>query len=323
MNENLQYWANLSQVISLPIAVLSLILMLLQYFYPQPPLFFKPLWQRLRLFLPYIFVAALSFLLGARFFSTPETVTPLQATQTAEAKLVGVNPEKPPTGIPTPTKTPRPTPTPTATIDADPTVYDNFNNPANDGRFDKGRWYLDNSEDACEVYQREGALVFSVSNTTSQDKGCALSGPKTVLGNRLELFEAKMKIAEDVKSEMNITLVMGTDASGFTEGGWMECGLVVVQNEINASFGITTHGGGVGEFRRNYPVEYNRWYNIRYEVDRATMRVSCFVDNNLIGEVMPQDASRLYKTNVDRTILIYLTPGASATAFIDDIRVIP
>lgn len=226
------------------------------------------------------------------------------------------------TPTPTPTRTPSPTPTPTPTIDADPSVYDNFNNPANDGSFNGGRWHLDNTEGVCEIEQHKGNLVFSVRNTSSsQGAGCSLGGPKAVLGNQLQLFETKMKISSEVKGDTLVNMSMSSD--GFTGGGWFECGLASYSAGATAYFGISTHNGTVREFWKQNPAEYNHWYTIRYEVKPSTMEVSCFVENILIGKVIPKDASRLYRSNVDRFIQNYLAPAASATTFIDDVRIIP
>ncbi|MBM4425150.1 MAG: hypothetical protein FJ030_17515 [Chloroflexi bacterium] len=59
-----------------------------------------------------------------------------------------------------PTRTARPTSGPSPTVDADPLVYDNFNNPANDGGFDKDLWrYWDNTYPV-GFSQNDGVLKF-------------------------------------------------------------------------------------------------------------------------------------------------------------------
>ena len=61
----------------------------------------------------------------------------------------------PPTNTPVPTATPQPTPT----MDADPTVYDNFNNPANEGGYNTDLWELWHL--AGRVAQQDGVLMFT------------------------------------------------------------------------------------------------------------------------------------------------------------------
>ena len=252
--------------------------------------------------------------------------TPTDATNTAVTETAIAAPTATPTYTGTATSTPIPilaTPTPTTTIGTDQPVYDDFDNPGNDGSFNREKWFLDNTDGVCEVYQREGNLVFSLKNISSETgKGCILNGPSEVLGDRLELFETKIKISEDFSGNNAKTyMVMG--CSGFTGGGWMECGLDALPNRVNAYFAIKAHGGKVPEFDRVYPVEYNRWYTLRYEVDPGTMKVSCFVDDNLVGTKIPDDASRLKNSLFQRYIQTYIEVRSSATTFIDDVRIIP
>ncbi|MEM8613786.1 MAG: hypothetical protein AAGF93_17305 [Cyanobacteria bacterium P01_H01_bin.105] len=70
--DTLQYLANLAQVISFPIACLALILQIASWLIPSPLAFrLSPSFQRLRSILPYVVVAASSFWLGSRYFSSP------------------------------------------------------------------------------------------------------------------------------------------------------------------------------------------------------------------------------------------------------------
>ncbi len=225
------------------------------------------------------------------------------------------------THTPKPNNIPRPTPTPTATIDADPTVYDNFNNPANDGNFNKTRWEFFNPEGICSVAQRKGAMTFSM-NSSNTDGGCFLFGPKDISGDRLQLFEAKMQISTFKEGYVNTKLTMASN--GFSGGGWIQCG-IQAQQAFNAYIiaYISVTKQETTEFERTYPIEYNRWYTIRSEVDPNSMTFSCFVDNNLIGTVTPEDAPKLKTSFFKRYIQTFISPNSSATTFVDDVRVEP
>jgi hypothetical protein len=119
-----------------------------------------PVWAWGAIVVVLIAVAALAFLAGrgAKLVPTPTAVaeaTPPAATSIARPRptatpiaptstpLTPTDTPLPPTATPVPpTNTPVPTatPQPTPTMDADPTVYDNFNNPANDGSFNQSQW---------------------------------------------------------------------------------------------------------------------------------------------------------------------------------------
>lgn len=242
--------------------------------------------------------------------SKPET-TPQPAANTPVPVL---------TNTPKPTNTPRPTPTPTATIDADPAVYDNFNNSANEGSYNKGRWDVYNPLGTCKVAQSEGILT--VSAITSQiEEGCILNGPRDILGNRLNLFEAKMKTS-DSKGDVAITqLVLTSD--GFSGGGWASCGLWAYPGGINAFFSITKQGGQTEEFHKENSTQSSSWHTMRYEIDPNDMTFSCFVDDKLVGSTIPADAEKLKAAVISRYIQIYLSSNSSVTALIDDVRVVP
>jgi hypothetical protein len=73
MNGTLPIWANIAQVISLPIAILALILQAMAYFSPNPPT--KQINQfitKIRPALPYVFLTAISFWLGTTITSFSE-----------------------------------------------------------------------------------------------------------------------------------------------------------------------------------------------------------------------------------------------------------
>lgn len=263
--------------------------------------------------------------------------TAVAATETARAVAVlpGETPV-PPTNTPAPeptntstlepTNSPQPstpTPIPPATIDTDPLVYDNFNNPANDGSYDKGRWDVYNPLNICKkVGQSEGALVFSMT-TSKIEEGCFLNGPGEILGNRLDLFEAKMKVL-DLKGEGLLTqLVLGTDSKGFSGGGWVSCGLSAYPGGGHAYFSINKQEGQIEEFHKEYPTQTNNWHTLRFAIDPNNMTFSCFVDDTLVGSRIPVDAEKIKTALVYRYIQLYLNSNSSATAFIDDVLVVP
>ena len=109
------------------------------------------------------------------------------------------------TDTPEPTNTPKP---PTATIDADPTVYDNFNNPANDGSFNKYQWIMLN-DSMGKVIQKDGRLIVSYDNKTPEN-GISLSALKydSVIQTPT-FFEAKLMVDKPPQNGW-VFLLVGT-----------------------------------------------------------------------------------------------------------------
>jgi hypothetical protein len=95
MSDNLPIWANIAQIISLPIAVIALILQIADYVYPKTQI--AQAISKVRPFLPYIIVSAISFWLGSYIFGRTqneptvprpdlqETVIAINSTSVAQA----------------------------------------------------------------------------------------------------------------------------------------------------------------------------------------------------------------------------------------------
>ncbi len=78
MSESLQLWANVSQVASLFIATVALVVQVLSWLFPNARLSLAPWFQIIRPFLPYIVVAAVFFWIGTLFpASNPQSPSAL------------------------------------------------------------------------------------------------------------------------------------------------------------------------------------------------------------------------------------------------------
>lgn len=83
MNDSLQFWANVAQILSLPVSILALILTGVTWIFPTPASM-RPFIRRIRPLLSYIAIAAFFLWLGTRVpFSNSPTPSGLQATNTA------------------------------------------------------------------------------------------------------------------------------------------------------------------------------------------------------------------------------------------------
>jgi hypothetical protein len=96
MNDNLPVWANIAQVISLPLAIVALIIQIASYFLPRhQPIQLAQAFAKVRPFLPYIIAASISFWLGSSLFGRSQndvlpipnfqsTITALNSTSVAQ-----------------------------------------------------------------------------------------------------------------------------------------------------------------------------------------------------------------------------------------------
>ena len=204
----------------------------------------------------------------------------------------------------------------------DPTIYDNFDDPAFDNRVNTGLWALELNE-YCDVVQQEGAMVFK--NTLSQNEiiECRLHvKPHPTIIDELGPLEARLKIADDYSGESWAVQGIQIDTDDLSAGWKAFCGLGVGLDDTDNSLTFVISNDNGAEFVERAPANYDRWYTFRLEIDPETIMVKCFADNNLIGLAIPKDAAKLKNSVFER----YLDMGRGAKTFVtsyaDDVRIL-
>jgi serine/threonine protein kinase len=224
----------------------------------------------------------------------------------------------PPGSIPTPTTTTgqvRAIATPTATIDADPTVYDNFNNPANEGSFNQSRWrYSTDTKPPRQIIQQSGVLVVTQDGKSGRT---ALTARKyaAVTLNARTFFEARLKISPDQYAG-NVQLHLRT----WTSDWFSECN---ISEDASAGCWDTIwpiQNGHVYESIRKQ-VGYGTWHTFRIEVDPLTMTFTYYMDGQMIGSHIPVDAEKLKKARFEFLIGVWSPSPDAVTGYIDDVRI--
>ena len=238
---------------------------------------------------------------------TTKTVSPTaKATPSPTATLTSIPTKSPvPTSTytqkPTNTVQPSPTLSPSATIDSDPTVYDNFNNPAFDGRFHSGLW---DSSDPPEghIVQQNGILMMKKeSQLANSVTGLAAlryldSSLFDLTSNKPTFFEAKLMLDSSAHAG-NIYLNLGADLG---EGSWLgQCYINASSNEQEAwGSCFATNWERRDEAGYDYQAEgnsvfYDTWHVVRIELYPSNMEIKFYLDNNLIGSHIPLDSDKL------------------------------
>ena len=207
---------------------------------------------------------------------------------------------------PLPTNTPEPTATiqPTATIDADPAVYDNFENPENDGFFNQGQWRLSGNNSNPNVQQMDGVIMFS--DGGEQENTATVLVAKNFDGFQIEspmFFEADLMLSPDSgPGDVNLTLY----ALDISPDWFAKCFIQRYDahgaNCMHASWdeGLS---GGYDAFYRN--ITPGTWHHFRIEVDPQTMQFTYYIDDARSGKNVPLDAERLQDAKFQVVIGIY------------------
>jgi len=205
-------------------------------------------------------------------------------------------------------------------------LYDDFNNPAHDGKaFDNTKWSLAaDYPGACNLIQQNGYLIITHTPPSyrKQSSGCVLQGQfDGIAGDSFQLFEAKMFISNDFQGTCCGYLQLVIGSSSFSGGGgFIGCSIQPQAGGIAGVFNIT-HGQGEDEFWRQVETTFNNWHTLSLQIDPTSYTVSCYLDNKLIGSVIPKDAALLKDSNFARYIQVGWPENSTGTYQLDDVRI--
>ena len=250
-----------------------------------------------------------------------------ESQRTATAAAIATQTARAPTGTPTPTRTPRPTPTPSATIDADPTVYDNFNNPAFDGEYDTGLWdYSTETATELGVQQRDGFLEFYNSPLPEGiDRVLYTRRPRQWTLNDFSFFEAKLRLGRDPVGKLAFIKIQLTSDLG-SKGWWTQCRLNAYQQIESPYFVCDVYTHADDTFSQEYLTEYitinyDAWYTVRIEMDPQTGRLGFYLDDQQVSTYTPRDAAELRNVSFFARVGVWQSENSSISGQVDDVRI--
>jgi hypothetical protein len=233
-----------------------------------------------------------------------------------------------PTNTPSPTRTATNTPTLTPTFTATPpdfvTTYENFDDTKYDDSVDTGLWRIQQVSE-CEMAQKNGMMVVTGKGTNT---ACNLSvvQPFNVEISSLKVFETRIKAGTDhTDGFISQGLSFGTRQ---LEGKWwsVQCGIGGRYDGFEVQFDVTNWGLGAKNYvHRTIPAQHDTWYTIRTEVDPQSAKISCYVDNKLLGSFNPDkfpELAGLKSSQFERFIFTNFDVGTSGgTLYFDYVLV--
>jgi len=207
-------------------------------------------------------------------------------------------------------------------IDADPTVYDNFNNSAYDGKINESLWnfYMDNRTG--QIYQKDGVLVLSLDEIPSWSEdyyvGIGLSSRmyNYIIANPT-FFESKFKLDSPQTGAVYLNIVFDStpvlgDVSGCTFGfGDKQAAFICGFFGERSSFYNT----------QQVLVDYGTWHTARIEVDPATMKFTYYFDGEFVDSYIPANAEELKKAEAHFDVGIGSQYTEASIGYIDDVRI--
>lgn len=207
-------------------------------------------------------------------------------------------------------------------MDADPTVYDNFNNPANEGGYNEGLWEPSWWPLLGQFAQQDGVMMVTQRGGPRVATDVTARRYRWFSLDRPTFFEARLMLSPDsYNGAVHIDL--------FTQlkGGWYsECQL----NQNGEQWILCFDGLPEDEPHRwnseATPVQSGSWHTVRMEVNPDTMTFSYFVDGRLVGSHVADSyyADGLKKARFRLEIGVYQSRSAGSsdvvTGYIDDVR---
>jgi hypothetical protein len=214
------------------------------------------------------------------------------------------------------------TPTPMATIDADPTVYDNFNNPGNDAGFEKKLWRFV-TDPPNQASQRDGVLVVSSTNKLGSTDLAArrydfISFDKPTFFEAKIRFELNDEIGEPGdNAHLHLNTQMPSGESWFTECNIHHVSDLQARSDCWSTTWPMRDGYATQEKKL---VDYGTWHKVRIELDPTRMEFRYYVDDQLLDSHIPVDAEVLKGAKFSLIIGISSSEN-DVTGYFDDVRI--
>lgn len=201
-----------------------------------------------------------------------------------------------------------------------PLLADNFDNPANEGRYDTNLWTCDICAFEPElVRQNDSSLRLEGKN----GKGGGLVAIKTWHASQVDFAEWRMKLQNTDNG--GVILFFNTDIASGTWSTFcfmQSSSLSTTQAMFGCYSDINANGQSVSEYStQSIAVNYNEWHTIKIDFARDDFKIRYFLDDQLIGENIPANADEL-KNKVLRFALGVYT-DTNIVGYIDDVTVQP
>ncbi len=217
-----------------------------------------------------------------------------------------------------------------ATLDA-PLLYDDFDDTAYDGRFNPSLWELD-ADPPCQTSQQDGVLLARSQRVDYAMDTCDLlvtQPSRTVSLSALEGLQADFLFQSGAQGHTAGQSLMYN--AKLPDGNyWIAlCGPEKQGEHLIASLWIATLSPAGEELEESFyaeydsPVEADRWYTYRMEMDAANGTMTCWLDDEVIGQAPLENLPTLQKAKFWRGLSGWWDPETEAIIRVDNFWLIP
>jgi hypothetical protein len=211
----------------------------------------------------------------------------------------------------------------------DPFLYDDFEDIAYDDAYNPALWDLAGHA-GYDARQKAGNLVFD-SGTAPAHTGADLYliQPRQRSLREVGAFEAKLKFGSGHGGDYASVKIQVSADLGAGQGWWTQCALAAgdsVAPVVSCDVSTYDGAGRITEYRTPVmPASFDTWYTVRIEADPDTAQLGFYLDDELLGTHVPEDAAALLNaTNLVPRVGVWNgAAGTSATRYLDWVRIPP
>ncbi len=203
-----------------------------------------------------------------------------------------------------------------------PFLYDDFN----DATIDANLWRRE-EDPACNLSLKNGQLLIGNALVDYEVEDCDLTmiQPEKVLYSALENLEAKMLVSGKYEGSNAGQSIMYQIEFQNGDSFYAICGPELTDDEFIASFWVARIKDNDADdeiYYESSAIEADTWYTYRLEIMSETDTVSCFFDDNLVGETV-LEIENLQETYFMRGLTAWRASNTLATTKVDDFWLIP
>jgi hypothetical protein len=204
-------------------------------------------------------------------------------------------------------------------------MYDNFDNLQLAGSYDTTLWEGDTKRPCTFSQNDSGQLVIRHSGVDQQEPvicNFVMTSPqKPQTFSTLHVLEADLKTEQMGPDEaVGLSVLLYTDEAPFNQGWETFCGVESDESSSYGSFYIYHYEQDDYEVALLQPISANEWHNARLEVDSGSGLFSCYIDDVLLGKVLPNNIDNLRDVSITRVIGSNRSPSTDIETFVDNVR---
>ena len=163
---------------------------------------------------------------------------------------------------------------------ADPTMYDDFNNSAYDGSYNKSLWFADSNSNNSVINQNDGQLSIKVSGQSENGLGRKYS--KIV---KPTFFEARLYLDPQTTNNGAFMFIELNNDIGYSL-----CNLGRTGDHAQQITCESEYYGKKVQAKLNLAGILPNWHILRLEIDTETMIISYIVDGKKVGYFDPKES---------------------------------